>query len=50
MSEKQGMREKKVFWVSSQVAHFTSYMNERNKDLGSLLCPKWRGYICPLGP
>lgn len=33
-----------------QTVHCTSQVNEREKDSGSLLCPKWRGCICPLGP
>lgn len=34
----------------SQAAHLTSQVGKRDKDPSSLSFPKWRGYICPLGP
>lgn len=34
----------------SQAAHLTSQVGKRDKDPSPLSFPKWRGYICLLGP
>ena len=34
----------------SQAAHLTSQVGKRDKDPHPLSFPKWRGYICLLGP